>query len=198
MAGDVWSRPPKRLDLAPQMGYKRAMNRRWKIAVGTWLNREVLRGWLLFALYTLAFFGFLYGFDRQVVDPFTRWIAQLTTLVLTLTGTPAWAAGKVVETPGFSVAIQNNCNAIYETALFIAAVLAYPATWRQRSWGVALGFVVLYLLNLVRVLSLIYVGSHFRQYFYVSHIYVWQSLFIVFALGLWVYWSGTVARHPGR
>ena len=180
------------------MAYKDVMKGRQTIASRTWLAREVFRGWLLFALYTLGFFGLLYGLDRQVVDPFTRWIAQLTRVILTLAGEQARVAGKVVGTPTFSVAIQNNCNAIYETALFIAAVLAYPATWRERGQGILLGFVVLYLLNLVRVLSLIYVGSHFRQYFNASHIYVWQSLFIVFALGLWIYWAGTLVRNTSR
>jgi hypothetical protein len=40
------------------------------------------------------------------------------------------------------------------------------------------------------VLSLIYIGSHFRQYFQLGHIYVWKSLFIAFALGLWIVWAG--------
>ena len=158
-------------------------------------SRELLRSMLLFALYTLGFFALLYGLDRQIVDPFTRWIAQLTRLILPLLGFQASAVGTVVGTPTFSVAIQNNCNAIYETALFVSAVLAYPATWRQRARGALLGFVALYAVNLVRVLSLIFVGSNFRQYFDASHIYIWQSLFIAFALGLWLYWAKTLARH---
>jgi exosortase H (IPTLxxWG-CTERM-specific) len=169
-----------------------------QIARSARLRRDVLRGYLLFALYTLGFFALLYGLDRQVVDPFTRWIAQLTRAILLLAGAQAWVTGNVVGTPTFSVAIQNNCNAIYETALFVAAVLAYPATWRERAWGALLGFVALYLVNLVRVLSLIYIGGHFRQHFDATHIYVWQSLFIVFALGLWIYWAGSLVRNPRR
>jgi len=157
-------------------------------------GREVARGWLLFALYTVGAFVLLYGLTQQVVTPFTRGIALLTKGVLTLSGIPTQVAGTVVTTPLFSVAIQNNCNAIYETALFIAAVLSYPATWRERAWGALLGFVALYLLNLIRVLSLIYVGSHFRQYFDVSHVYIWQSLFIIFALSLWIFWAGKLVQ----
>jgi exosortase H (IPTLxxWG-CTERM-specific) len=162
----------------------------------TWKTREVLTGWLLFAGYVVASFALLYGLDRQVVGPFTRGIAHLTKLLLGLAGVQAQVAGVVVATPTFSVYIQNNCNAIYETALFISAVLAFPATWRERAWGALLGFVALYLVNLIRVLSLIYVGSHFRQYFQLSHIYVWQSLFIVFALGLWSFWAGKLVQSP--
>lgn len=159
-------------------------------------GRAVLTSWLTFAVYVLGSFALLYGLQRQVVDPFTRGIAHLTKLLLTLTGVQAQVTGVVVATPTFSVYIQNNCNAIYETALFISAVLAFPATWRERAWGALLGFVALYLVNLIRVLSLIYVGSHFRQYFQLSHIYVWQSLFIAFALGLWSFWAGKLVQSP--
>lgn len=159
-------------------------------------GRAIRRTVVLFALYILGLFGLLYGLDHQLVDPFTRGIAQLTRVILWLAGIQATVQDKVVGTPAFAVAIQNNCNAIYETALFASAVLAYPATWRQRLSGVLLGGVILYVVNLIRVLSLIYVGSHFRSYFDTAHIYIWQSLFIVFALGLWLYWAGTLARRP--
>lgn len=157
-------------------------------------RREIVAGWLRFALYALVGFALLYGLTQQVVTPFTRGIALLATALLNLTGIPAQVTGTVVATPAFSVAIQNNCNAIYETAIFVAAVLSYPATWRERTYGAALGFMALYLLNLIRVLSLIYVGSHFRQYFDVSHVYIWQSVFIIFALGLWIFWAGKLVQ----
>lgn len=178
------------------MRYNTTMMGRLKAGLQTLVNREVLRGWALFALYALGLFVLLYGLTNQVVAPFTRGIANVSGWLLALFGVPASTSGAIVGTPTFRVAIQNNCNAIYETALFIAAVLAYPATWRERAWGAMAGFTLLYLVNLMRVLSLIYIGSHFRQYFDASHIYVWQSLFIVFTLGLWLYWAGSVARHP--
>lgn len=150
--------------------------------------------WVLFGLYALGFFVVLYALSQQVVTPFTRGIALLTKALLNLVGSQAQVVGTVVKTPTFSVAIQNGCNAIYETALFVAAVLSFPATWRERAWGALLGFIALYLVNLIRVLSLIYVGSHFRQYFQLSHIYIWQSLFIAFAVGLWIFWAGRLVQ----
>jgi exosortase H (IPTLxxWG-CTERM-specific) len=169
---------------------------RLKIGLARFLDREVLRGWLLFVLYAVGSFALLYGLDDEVVIPFTRGIAVLTAWLLGRLGVAAVSSGTIVGTQSFQVAIHNNCNAIYETALFTAAVLAYPATWRERAWGAALGVVTLYLVNLVRVLSLIYVGSNFRRYFDASHIYIWQSLFIAFTLGLWLYWAGTLVRRP--
>jgi len=160
------------------------------------LTRDVVRAWVLFALYALGFFALLYGLRAQFVDPFTRGIAIVSGWLLNLFGTEASASGSIVGTATFRVAIQNNCNAIYEMGLFLAAVLAYPATWRERAWGAALGCALLYVVNLLRVLTLIYIGSHFRQFFDASHIYIWQSLFIVFTLGLWLYWAGSLVRSP--
>ncbi len=156
--------------------------------------RQIVGSWLLFGLYVLVSFALLYGLDRQIVTPFTKVIALVTKALLGLGGVEARVTGTVVATPTFAVAIQNNCNAIYEIALFTAAVLAFPATWRQRAWGALLGFVSLYLVNLIRVLSLIYVGSHFREYFQLHHVYLWQSLFIAFALVLWTLWAGRLVK----
>lgn len=156
--------------------------------------RQVVGSWLRFALYVLGSFALLYGLDRQIVTPFTRVIALVTKALLGLGGVEARVTGTVVATPTFSVAIQNNCNAIYEIALFTSAVLAFPATWRERAWGALLGFASLYVVNLIRVLSLIYVGSHFREYFQLHHVYLWQSLFIAFALVLWTLWAGRLVK----
>ena len=156
--------------------------------------RQIVGTWVLFALYVLGSFALLYGLDRQLVTPFTKVIALVTKALLGLGGVEARVTGTVVATPVFAVAIQNNCNAIYEIALFTSAVLAFPATWRERAWGALLGFASLYVVNLIRVLSLIYVGSHFRQYFQLHHIYLWQSLFIAFALVLWTLWAGRLVK----
>lgn len=188
--------PRNPLDPAGRMRYKAPMMGRLKARLLALLNREIVRGWVLFALYTVGSFALLYGFSNQVVTPFTRGIASLSGWLLVLFGVPASISGAVVGTPTFRVAIQNNCNAIYETALFVSAVLAFPATWRERAWGALLGIALLYLVNLVRVLSLIYIGSHFYKYFDLSHIYIWQTFFIAFTLSLWLYWAGTVVRNP--
>lgn len=137
-------------------------------------------------------FVLLYALQDQVVAPFTRGIAWLTHRLLLILGSQPSLSGAVVSIPGFAVEIKNNCNAIYEIGLYTAAVLAYPARFRQRVSGILLGAGVLYLVNLLRVLSLIYLGRYMPGWFQGVHLYVWQALFLAVAAALWLGWVGRV------
>jgi exosortase H (IPTLxxWG-CTERM-specific) len=155
-------------------------------------HRSVLRFCLRFGLYSVAAFGALYALQDQLVEPFTRGIAWVTYRLMRAFGTPASLDGVTVSVPHFAVLIRNNCNAIYEMGLYAAATLAYPAPASRRTSGILFAVVVLYVVNLVRVLSLLYMGSLFPGYFEVAHVYVWQVLFLVVVAALWFSWIGRV------
>ena len=67
-----------------------------------------------------------------------------------------------------------------ETALLLAAaVLAFPAGWRQRLIGFLLGFLGIQVLNLIRVVSLVWIGRHRPALFDSSHTVIWQTIVIL-------------------
>ena len=145
-----------------------------------------------FSLYTLLAFLALYAGHEPVVVPFTRWIAWLTHGMLQAMGVQTWVSGASVGIPGFAVEIKNNCNAVYEIGLYGAAVWAYPAPRRHRLTGVALGAAVLYVVNLLRVLSLLALGRYWPGGFQVAHLYVWQALFLAVVAACWLGWTARV------
>ena len=55
----------------------------------------------------------------------------------------------------FSVQIRNNCNPIYEMGRFAAAGVAYPTSAKQCVSRILLAGAALYVVNLVRVMSLL-------------------------------------------
>jgi len=120
---------------------------------------------LRFGLYTLLGFLVLYALQEPVVNPFTRLIATLAHVALRTLGAHSWVSGASVGIPGFAVEIKNNCNAIYEIGLYASAVVAYPATVRQRALGLLIGGSLLYLVNLIRVLTLIALGRYWPEGF---------------------------------
>jgi len=93
--------------------------------------------------------------------------------------------GASVGIPGFSVEIKNNCNAIYEIGLYASAIFAYPAIL-TRTLGFAIGSALLYLVNLLRVLSLIGIGRYFPGGFQIAHIYLWQAPFLALVAACWL------------
>jgi len=156
--------------------------------------RQGLRFCLCFGLYTVAVFLLLYALDDRMVVPFTRIIAYLAHTTLTLLGAQSWVSGASVGIPGFAVEIKNNCNAIYEIGLY-AAVFTYPASLKQRVVGWAVGAVLLYLVNLLRVVSLIGIGRFFPGGFQLAHLYLFQALFLALVAACWLIWLSRLHRH---
>ena len=157
-------------------------------------HHEGVRFCLLFSVYTMLAFVALYALHTPFVVPFTKAIAWLTYIVARAVGARAWVGGQSVGVPGFSVQIANNCNAIYEIGLFAAAVFAFPAPVQQRLTGFLLGAAVLYVVNLIRVLSLLALGRYWPGGFQAAHLYVWQALFLAVVAALWLTWVARVRR----
>jgi exosortase H (IPTLxxWG-CTERM-specific) len=155
-------------------------------------HRGVLRFCLRFGVYSVVAFGALYALQDAVVEPFTRGIAWVTYKVMRAFGTPVSLDGVTVRVPNFGVLIRNNCNAAYEMGLYAAATLAYPAPASRRTTGILAAVVVLYVVNLIRVMSLLYLGYLLPGFFEAAHVYVWQVLFLVVVAALWLSWIGRV------
>jgi len=151
-------------------------------------RRREWRFCLVFALLGVASFAVLYTAGDPVVRALNRHIAWSTALVLGGLGISAGALGAVVSAGGFAVEIKNNCNAIYEFGLYAAAVGAYPTSLRAKAAGLVVGGGVLYAVNLARVVSLMVLGLYARDWFEVSHLYVWQAVFFATVVACWFGW----------
>ncbi len=55
--------------------------------------------------------------------------------------------------------------------------------------GLALGVPALLAFNMVRIVSLYYTGVYFPDAFEILHVDVWQPLFILIALLVWIAWT---------
>jgi hypothetical protein len=60
---------------------------------------------------------------------------------------------------GFAVSIEAGCNGVEALLVLAAAMLAFPAPWRMKLIGLAIGAVAIQALNIVRVISLYYLGQ---------------------------------------
>ena len=158
-------------------------------------GRVVLRFCLAFAALTVGVFIVLYGVQDTIIVRLNRHVAWLAGAILTALGAPVASRGAVVSVGSFAVEIKNNCNAIYVAGLFAAAGWAYPAPVRAKAVGTLIGVSLLYLVNLVRVLSLIAIGVLARGWFDVAHLYVWQALFFAVVAGCWFGW---ILRLPSK
>ena len=115
--------------------------------------------------------------------------AQMTAWALRLLGAEAQANGKLVSSSIFSVEIIWECTAVFPIAVFVAAVLAYPCSWASKAFGVLAGVPLLIGVNLVRLVSLCYIGRAYPAAFETAHLLVWQSLFVFVTTLAWIVWG---------
>ena len=92
-----------------------------------------------------------------------------------------------VATP-FAVEIAAGCNGVEAMMILIAAMLAFPAPWRYRLAGITIGISAIQALNLVRIVSLFFLGLWNQDAFEWAHLYVWQALIMLDALAVWLLW----------
>ncbi len=142
--------------------------------------------------------------NDHVIEPFTAAVARVSGGLLNLMGQNVEMQGTVLRRSGpstielgseersgagFAVNIRNGCNGVETMIIFLAAVLAFPATWRARAAGLAIGIAVIQLVNLVRVVALFLTGVYLPRFFDSSHTVVWQTLVILCGVLLWIFWA---------
>src|SRR5258705_12052508 len=105
------------------------------------------------------------------VVPWTNALAAVSTSAVALFDPNVVAAGKVIRsvTNGFAVSIEAGCNGVEATLVLFAAILAFPAPWRHKALGLGIGVTAVQLLNIVRVISLFYLGQWSLEVFEWAH-----------------------------
>ncbi|GIW41614.1 MAG: hypothetical protein KatS3mg076_2191 [Candidatus Binatia bacterium] len=106
--------------------------------------------------------------------------------------------GTILGVGSFEVDVSPACSGAVPTIIYLAAVLAYPASWRAKMLGAGIGVLVINGLNLLRVVALFLVGLYASRYFHDTHVYVAQALVVGVAVATWLFWAGRFAHAPGR
>jgi len=132
--------------------------------------------------------------DQHAVVPFTAAVAGASGQILQVLGQNIERQGTVILSDRFSVNIENGCNGVEAMLIFIAAVLAFPAPWKARLWGVVLGLVAIQAVNLIRVVGLYLTGAYLPEYFDTTHTVIGQTVVILSSVVLWLVWAQRLAR----
>lgn len=156
-----------------------------------WLQKwPVLIFVLGFAVLMILFYAFwLSDYCQNNIQPNIVSVnARFSSFILNLFGMETTAVKERISSSSFSVSIARGCDAIEAMALFALALLAFPARWNYKVIGFFVGIAILFSLNIVRIVSLFLTGIYFPKAFEIMHVEVWQVLFILLAIGLWIFW----------
>jgi exosortase H (IPTLxxWG-CTERM-specific) len=152
---------------------------------------------LLVGLFTLEI---LQPAEKYVILPFTSFIADVSVWVLQHFDDNVMAISNVIrdKTTGFGVRIERGCNGVEAVIILFSAIFAFPAPIKNKLVGFVIGFFAIQLLNLVRIVSLFYMGQWNQVAFEWFHLYLWQALIILDALVVWLIWLRTLPQARAR
>jgi exosortase H (IPTLxxWG-CTERM-specific) len=157
---------------------------------------------LLFAACFLIGTGLLLLPPVQRMDgAFSRGLVSISHSVIGICGGAATATGTVLRAPtGFAIEMKDGCNGVNVTILLWSAILAFPAascqavSWKMRTLGLAAGTLAIQLLNVVRFISLFYIGQYSMSWFDFAHGYLWETLLILDTMVVFALWVARVSR----
>lgn len=138
------------------------------------------------------------------VQPWTSLLARISAALVTPFDHDVLSHGRILQSKanGFAVSIEAGCNGVEAAIVLIAAIVAFPSSWKHKLVGIVVGILAVQVVNLVRIISLFYLGQWSFQVFEFAHLYLWQALIMLDVLVVWLLWlrwvSSQEARHAGQ
>ena len=99
-----------------------------------------------------------------------------------------------IGTDHTAVVIRSGCNGIEAIFLMLAGILAFPATWNQRLKGIVTFLPALFVLNLFRIVALLYVFTEYPEHIDLAHYQVGQAVMVLVVMVFWL----RHLRHGGE
>jgi len=151
--------------------------------------------WKFIILYVvlMGLFMTLIGLEsiKKVMDInglYTHMIIYFTELFLKPFGVVQGISGSVINVKGMSMDVRFGCNGLEAFLIYMVGVLSFPAGFQKKIVGVVGGFLVLQVLNILRIGLLGLSGVYLANYFKFIHIYVAQGMMIAIALVIFLVW----------
>lgn len=128
--------------------------------------------------------------QTSFVHPWTNFLATVSAAILTPFDTDIAHHGRILmsKSTGFAVSIEAGCNGVEAAIILIAGMLAFPSSAIQKVVGIVVGIVAVQAVNLLRIISLYYLGKWNTAVFEFSHLYLWQALIMIDVLVVWLLW----------
>lgn len=143
-----------------------------------------------FCLFCAMGMGFFYLAPvHALLQPLLIMLAALVGGLLKVAGLPVIVLGQKVVLPGvFGIDIATECSGAPHLLLFFSGVLAYPTSSGSRLFGLILATTAVFVGNLVRLVTLFWIGVQAQEYFDVAHSYIWGGLSYAGLVLLWILW----------
>ncbi len=129
----------------------------------------------------------------RCVAPWTRANAAAAAALCRTFGMEAHTRESALSSGATTLSVKKGCDGSDAALILASAVLAFPATWRRRLLGIVLGTLAVFGFNIMRLASLLLVAVHLPTELEFMHVYFWQILICLLALGVFLVWGAFLA-----
>ena len=163
--------------------------------VGTGIKERPLLRFLL--VFISAFFLLQWVYQALIDTAVYRFFIEVLTvrpsawLIQRLTSQDGvLAQGHRLLWPGGGLSVLNGCDGAEVMQLLFAAFAAADGPWRQRLHGAALGLLLVYVLNQLRIVGLYFAARHDRAWFELIHGMIGPLIIIALSTLFFAGWMG--------
>ncbi len=154
----------------------------------------LLRFVVIYIVFVLLYQFYLNHYENEVVDPFTRWVAIQVAGLQEFFGFPTVLVDHLklhsilFQTDGkYTTRMVEGCNVISVAILFSAFILAFYKGAKTFLY-VAVGLLILHILNIFRIALLNIIYINYPEYVKVGHDYIFPAIIYGGVIVLWLIW----------
>lgn len=87
-----------------------------------------------------------------------------------------------------------ECTGIYEMIILSSIILSYPTNIKNKFVGIILGIMIIYILNMIRLISIAYILIYHTDKFNFVDRYLWQISLVIFISLAYMIWLKSIER----
>jgi exosortase/archaeosortase family protein len=150
---------------------------------------------LLFGACMLLFHLVLWFTVPEGGDPLRAATTYIVSRLLDLVGITNVADTTHIRFANAYWEVTPECTAVNVFILYVSFILAYPARLRSRGIALLIGLPFIFIANIGRLVVLGLATVHFPGSTRWFHDYIWQAVFVLLVVVMWLVWIGVVVKR---
>lgn len=162
---------------------------------------KTLNSFHKFLLKAVVLYSFCYFFYELILKTYTRFdqyfirlIIDTCERILSFLNYKTFSSKEINDFQVFGIDGSNGvwiggpCNGITLMFLFAIFIIAYPGNFKHKLWYLPIGIILVYSLNLFRIVSLSLIAYYKPSYLEFNHTYTFTFIAYSFVFSLWMLW----------
>jgi len=156
----------------------------------------LVRTALLFCLLVLSFHLAQWVLvPESAIKSFEELTASAVAELIAIAGIPCILDGTRISLPTSQWEIVLECTALTAMVVFVSFIVAFPASLRSKACAIGAGVPLLFVANILRLVTLAWFTLKVPKLTGCLHDYVWNVVFLFLVVLMWLAWLSLVVKR---